>query len=82
VASKSSALYRSEESEPSVLILGASAVIRQACLRGAPALSWLAQMLPRNPKMLVTVAFANKMARVVWALLVKGGVYEAPAVAA
>ena len=54
-------------------------MIRQACLRGAPAGSWLAQMLPRKPKMLVTVALANKMARVVWALLVKGGVYRTPA---
>jgi hypothetical protein len=42
----------------------------------------LAQMLARKPKMLVTVALANKMARVVWALLVKGGVYRAPATAA
>ena len=32
--------------------------------------------------MLVTVALANKMARIVWALLVKGGTYQAPAVAA
>lgn len=48
-----------------LLILGANAVIRQACLRGAPARSWLAQMLTRRPKMLVTVALANKMARVV-----------------
>jgi hypothetical protein len=39
-------------------------------------------MLPRKPKMLVTVALANKMARVVWALLVRGGVYRTPAVAA
>ena len=30
----------------------------------------------------VTVALANKMARVVWALLVKGGVYKTPATAA
>ena len=42
----------------------------------------LAQMLARKPKMLVTVALANKMARVIWALLVKGGTYRAPAVAA
>ena len=42
----------------------------------------MARMLPRKPKMLVTVALANKMARVVWALLVRGGVYRAPAVAA
>ena len=57
-------------------------MIRQACRRGAPAGSWLAQMLARKPKMLVTVALANKMARVVWALLVKGGIYRAPATAA
>jgi len=44
--------------------------------------SWLAQMLPRKPKMLVTVALANKLARIVWALLVKGGTYRAPVVAA
>jgi len=73
---------RGERTIRRLLILGASAVIRQACLRGVPAGSWLAQMLPRKPKMLVTVALANKMARIVWALLVKGGVYRAPATAA
>ena len=65
-----------------LLIIGASAVIKQASLRGAPVGSWLAQMLSRKPKMLVTVALANKSARIVWALLAKGGVYRAPAVAA
>jgi transposase len=62
-----------------LLILGASAVIRQAGRREAPAGSWLAQMLRRKPKMLVTVALANKTARIVWALLVRGGTYRAPA---
>ena len=33
-------------------------------------------------EMLVTVALANKTARIVWALLVKGGVYRAPVAAA
>ena len=65
-----------------LLILGASAVVRWAGQRGAPEGSWLAGMLARKPKMLVTVALANKTARIVWALLVKGGVYRAPAVAA
>tara|TARA_B100001105_G_C22355916_1_gene427957 strand:+ start:115 stop:1140 length:1026 start_codon:yes stop_codon:yes gene_type:complete len=65
-----------------LLIIGASAVIKQASMRGAPVGSWLAQMLSRKPKMLVTVAQANKSARIVWALLAKGGVYRAPAVAA
>ena len=39
------------------------------------------QMLARKPRMLVAVALANKMARIVWALLVKHGVYRAPVAA-
>jgi transposase len=62
-----------------LLIIGASAVIKQASRRGAPKGSWLEQMLARKPRMLVTVALANKMARIVWALLAKGGTYRAPA---
>jgi len=61
-----------------LLIIGASAVVSHACRRGAPEGSWLARMLAREPRMLVTVALANKMARIVWALLAKGGVYRAP----
>ncbi len=38
-------------------------------------------MLARKPRMLVTVAFANKMARIVWALLVKQENYRAPVAA-
>jgi transposase len=62
-----------------LLVIGASAVIKQALLRGAPAGSWLAQMLARKPRMLVAVALANKTARIVWALLMRGGTYRAPA---
>jgi transposase len=65
-----------------LLVIGASAVVHQASRRGAPKGSWLAQMLARKPKMLVTVVLANKMARIVSAVLVKGGVYQAPVVAA
>jgi transposase len=39
-------------------------------------------MLARKPPMLVMVALANKMARIAWALIAKGGSYRAPAVAA
>jgi hypothetical protein len=39
-------------------------------------------MMARKPRMLVTVALANKTARIVWAVLANGGVYRAPAVAA
>jgi transposase len=69
---------RGERTIRRLLIIGASAVVQQASRRGAPKGSWLAQMLAGKPKMLVTVALANKMARIVWALLVKGGVYKAP----
>lgn len=61
-----------------LLIIGASAVVKQASRRGAPKGSWLERMLERKPHILVTVALANKMARIVWALLAKGGIYRAP----
>lgn len=64
-----------------LLIIGGSAVVRQASMRGAPEGSWLARMLARKPRMLVTVALANKTARIVWALLSKGEVYRAPVAA-
>ena len=73
---------RGERTIRRLLIVGASAVVRQASRHGAPKGSWLAKMLARKPRMLVTVALANKTARIVWALLVKGGVYKAPTVAA
>jgi transposase len=63
-----------------LLIIGSSAVVHQASRRGALKGSWLEQMLARKPRMLVTVALANKMARIVWALLAKGGSYRTPAV--
>jgi transposase len=62
-----------------LLIIGASAVARWAARHGAPANSWLQRMLGRKPRMLVIVALANKIARMAWALLAKGGVYRAPA---
>jgi len=61
-----------------LLIIGSSAVVLQASKRGAPAGSWLEGMLARKPRMLVTVALANKMARTVWALLVRQEDYRAP----
>jgi transposase len=65
-----------------LLVIGASAVIKQALIRGAPQGSWLGAMLARKPRMLVAVALANKTARIVWALLAKGGIYRAPVLAA
>ncbi len=65
-----------------LLIIGANSVLLWVARNGAPAGSWIGRMLARKPPMLVRVALANKMARIVWALLARGEVYRAPAVAA
>jgi transposase len=65
-----------------LLIIGCSAVVLQASKRGAPAGSWLEQMMGRKPRMLVTVALANKTARIIWALFIKQEDYKAPVAAA
>lgn len=61
-----------------LLIIGASAVVRGARRKGSSN-PWLTNMLSRKPPMLVIVALANKMARIVWALMARGGIYRAPA---
>lgn len=65
-----------------LLIIGSSAVVMQATRRGAAKGSWLEGMLARKPRMLVTVAQANKTARIVWVLLVKNEDCKAPVAAA
>jgi transposase len=62
-----------------LLIIGAMAVVRAAVRTGAVAGSWLARMLARKPRMLIAVALANRMARVAWVLMTRGGVYGASA---
>jgi len=57
-----------------LLVLGAMAVIQQAKKgRAAP---WLLGLLARKPKKLVAVALANKMARIIWAMMVSGETYR------
>ncbi len=43
---------------------------------------WLRDLLQRAHPNAVVVALANKLARIVWALMAKREVYRAPAVAA
>jgi transposase len=65
-----------------LLIIGANSLLLRVARHGAPAGSWISRMLARKPPMLVRVALANKMARIVWALLARGEVYWAPAAVA
>jgi transposase len=65
-----------------LLVLGATAVIRQARPGSRLASAWLMGLLQRRPKKLVAVALANKMARVVWAMMTRGEAYRPPLAAA
>jgi len=65
-----------------LLIIGANSVLLWVARNGAPAGSWIARMVARKPPMLVRVALANKMARIIWALMARGEVYRAPAAVA
>lgn len=72
-----------ERSLRRLLIIGAnSVVIKRRTNPMAQPGTWLGGLLARKPGMLVRVALANKMARIVWALMVRGGVYRAPVAAA
>ena len=72
-----------ERSLRRLLIIGANSVIikRHVHATAKPG-TWLGGMLTRKPSMLVRVALANKMARIVWALMARGGVYRSPVAAA
>ena len=72
-----------ERSLRRLLIIGANSVIIKRHVHPmAGSGTWLGGMLLRKPPMLVRVALANKMARIVWALMIKNEVYRAPAAAA
>ena len=59
-----------------LLVLGATARIRVA--QAGRASPWLINLLARRPKKLAAVALANKMARILWAMMASGEVYRRP----
>ena len=59
-----------------LLVVGATAVVARA-QRRADDHPWLAALLKRSPYKKVAVALANKNARIIWALLTRGGTFEA-----
>lgn len=65
-----------------LLIIGAMSRLTWLGRRSIPAGSWLERMMARKPKMLVAIALANKMARAIWAMLIKNEDYRDPAWAA
>jgi len=61
-----------------ILVVGAHAVLKRARLHPQK-YPWLTQLLARRPFRIVAIALANKMARIAWAVLAKGGTSGAAA---
>jgi transposase len=60
-----------------ILVVGAVSILRRA-KHNPEKYPWLTRLLARRPFKVVAVALANKMARIAWALLAKGGTYRTP----
>ena len=63
-----------------LLVVGALAVVRYAERHGTRR-PWLVQLLAKRPTKVATVALANKIARIVWAIMTNGESYREPAAA-
>jgi transposase len=59
-----------------LLVIGATSVIRYARDKAPGEAVWLKRLLERKPPRLASVALANKMARIAWAVLTRGEVYR------
>jgi transposase len=59
-----------------LLVVGATAVLRHAKAGGSPSRVWAEGLLAKKPFKLVAVALANKTARIVWAVMARGEVYR------
>jgi transposase len=60
-----------------LLVVGATAVLRYARKGGSPSKSWAEALLQRKPFKVAAVALANKTARIAWAVLTRGEPYQA-----
>jgi transposase len=65
-----------------LLIHGARAALPGLVAGGTPLGAWLQGLLSRTHKNAVVVALANKRARIVWAVLRRGGRFHGGALAA
>lgn len=59
------------------LVVGATSVLNNVRAgRGKVATLWLTELLKRKPPKLAAVAFANKIARIAWKMMITGDVYR------
>jgi transposase len=61
-----------------LLVNGATSVLRRIGGDDGATGVWVRQLLTRKPPRLVTVAIANKTARIIWAVLSRGETYRQP----
>ncbi len=59
-----------------LLIVGAMSRIRWIVRKGVLPDNWLGRLMGRKPRMIVAVALANKMARIIWAMMTRGENYR------
>jgi transposase len=62
----------------SLFTAGALAVIRYAKIYGTKHRPWLTALLARRPTKVAAIALANKLARMVWAMMTRGERYKEP----
>jgi transposase len=60
-----------------LLVLGATSMVYRAGRWNSAAGAWVRGLLERRPVRLATVALANKMARIAWAVMARNEVYRA-----
>ena len=69
-------LHVRDEALRSLLVVGATAVVRQIRRNRGRPWPWLQCLLERKPPKLVAVALANKIARIAWRLMTAGQSYD------
>jgi len=62
-----------------LLVVGATAIVRYTRRKATAVSAWASQLLERKPARLVTVAVANKMARIAWAVMAREENYRTAA---
>jgi transposase len=65
-----------------LLVTGMTSLVRRNLHHPSSADPRIAALLARKPLRLATVAMANRTARAIWAIMVRGEVYRAPEPAA
>jgi transposase len=57
-------------------VLGATSLLKGVGKRKGALRDWIVALLARRPARLVTVALANKLARIIWAIMTTGEAFR------